>query len=82
LEKARWTFPGEGQGELRRILEDLMARGYAGGLSIEPHLAVVAHDPSVSNPADIRFSQYVEYGRRLEGMLHSIGASLRMKGVS
>ncbi len=67
--QVRYTLPGEGQGDVVRILTDLAARGYAGALSIEPHLAVQAHDPSVVATADIRFSGYVAYGRRLEALL-------------
>lgn len=65
----RYTLPGEGQGDVRRILADLSARGYDGTVSIEPHLSVHAHDPSVVAAADVRFAGYVEYGRRLEGIL-------------
>jgi sugar phosphate isomerase/epimerase len=67
--QARYTLPDEGQGDVVRILADLVARGYAGALSIEPHLAVQAHDPSVVAAADIRFNGYVAYGRRLETLL-------------
>ncbi len=69
---ARFTFPGEGQGEVRRILADLLARGYGGRVSIEPHVAVQAHDPSVTATAETKLATYVEYGRRLERMLAAI----------
>ncbi len=39
-------MPGEGQGYVKEILRDLQARGYDGGISIEPHLAAVFHDPT------------------------------------
>jgi len=70
--KTRFTFPGEGAGDVRRIVADLLRRGYDGGLSIEPHLAVVAHDPSVTSEADVRFNNYVEYGRRMMRMIEEI----------
>ncbi len=70
----KYTFPGEGQGDVERILQDLAAGGYDGGLSIEPHLSVVAHDPSVSDPAEIRFDNYVRYGRMVEAMLARVKA--------
>jgi sugar phosphate isomerase/epimerase len=63
------TFPGEGQGDVRKILKDMLARGYDGGISIEPHMAVVAHDQSVQSPEEIKYNNYVEYGRRLMKML-------------
>jgi sugar phosphate isomerase/epimerase len=63
------TFPGEGQGDVRKILRDMLARGYDDGISIEPHMAVVAHDQSVQSPEEIKHNNYVEYGRRLMKIL-------------
>jgi sugar phosphate isomerase/epimerase len=59
------TFPGEGDGDVRRIVKDLLVHDYPGALSIEPHLAVVYHDASITSPDEIRYANYVEYGRRL-----------------
>ena len=67
--KAVFTYPGEGDGDVPRIVADLLARGYDGGFSMEPHLAVVAHDKSVTSPEAIRYANYVEYGRRFELLL-------------
>jgi len=68
----RYTFPGEGQGDVEKILRDLLARGYDGGISIEPHLAVVHHDHTKKPEEEVRFDNYVEYGRQLEKILASI----------
>ena len=68
-QKAVYTFPGEGQGDVKKIVTDLLRRGYTGGISIEPHLAVVFHDASVTAPAEIRYRNYVEYGRRFEKLV-------------
>ncbi len=68
------TFPGDGDGDVRRIVQDLMANGYGGALSIEPHLAVVYHDNSITSPDEIRFANYVEYGRRLMALVNGIQA--------
>lgn len=68
-QKTTFTWPGEGQGQVRRIVTDLLARGYDGGFSMEPHLAVVHHDSSVQSPEAIRYANYVEYGRRFERLL-------------
>ena len=54
------------------ILADLLGRGYDGGISIEPHLAVVFHDPTVQSEAVVRFSNYVEYGRRLQRLIDGL----------
>jgi sugar phosphate isomerase/epimerase len=59
------TFPGEGQGDVRRILKDLFEGGYDQALSIEPHIAVVYHDASISSPEAMQYANYVEYGQRL-----------------
>jgi sugar phosphate isomerase/epimerase len=69
---AVYTYPGEGQGQVKRILRDLFARGYDGGISIEPHLAVVFHDASVKSSAEEQYKSYVEYGRRLMKLIDQI----------
>ena len=65
----QWCWCGEGEGDVKRIVADLLARGYDGGFSMEPHMAVVAHDSSVKSDEEIRFANYVEYGRRFEKIL-------------
>ena len=65
----KWCWCGEGDGDVKRIVADLLARGYDGGFSMEPHMAVVAHDSSVKSEGEIRFANYVEYGRRFEKIL-------------
>lgn len=74
--KVVWTFPGEGQGDVRRIVKDLLASGYDGGLSIEPHLAAVAHDPTVQSTEEVKYANYVEYGRRFTAMVNEVRAEL------
>jgi sugar phosphate isomerase/epimerase len=71
---ADYNWPGEGQGRVRDILTDAFQRGYDGVLSIEPHLAVVFHDASVTASADAQYSSYVEYGRRLEKLVAEVKA--------
>lgn len=71
-QKSQHTFPGEGQGDVKRIVRDLLDRGYDGGISIEPHLAVVFHDKSVTSPQEVRYSNYVEYGRRMMRLLDGL----------
>src|SRR5690242_6001879 len=60
---ADYTMPGEGDGYVREVIKDLLASGYDGAFSIEPHIAVVFHDASVHTSADQQFNSYVEYGR-------------------
>ncbi|MBR4748067.1 MAG: sugar phosphate isomerase/epimerase [Abditibacteriota bacterium] len=72
-DRVRWTFPGEGQGDVKRILEDLLRSGYDGGISIEPHLDVVFHEQNKDVPeSDIRFDNYVRYGRMTEDIIRSL----------
>jgi len=66
------TFPGEGHGEVKEILADLRNSGFPGALSIEPHLAVVYHDDSKGSADEIRYANYVEYGRRLMKLVDSL----------
>lgn len=48
-----------------RILRDLKARGYAGWVSIEPHLQAAIHAGKEVEDAKKAGSVYVEFGRRL-----------------
>ena len=74
--KTVFTYPGEGNADVRRIMKDLLTNGYDGGISIEPHLAVVFHDDSIKSDDEIRYANYIEYGRRLIKMIDSIRAEL------
>jgi len=64
-----YTFPGEGDGDVKRIVQDLVKSGYAGGFSIEPHLSVVFHNPSITSTAEAQFANYIKYGKMMEAML-------------
>jgi sugar phosphate isomerase/epimerase len=68
-----YVFPGEGDGDVAHILADLLAGGYDGGISIEPHMTVVHHDPAAGSPREQRLNNYVEYGRRLERIISAAG---------
>ncbi len=72
-QKEKYTMPGEGQGFVKEILADLKARNYDGGISIEPHLAAVFHDPAAVNTAnDKSYELYVQYGKQLMNLLSAI----------
>jgi len=68
----KYTFPGEGDGQVKCIVADLIQSGYDGGISIEPHLAVVFHDESVKSSDAVRYQNYVEYGRRMMRIVDEI----------
>jgi sugar phosphate isomerase/epimerase len=77
-----YKYPGEGHGQVQRIMTDLIESGYTGHISIEPHVAVVFHgagaadDLSPEQKAREQYDSYVKYGRQLQSMLTSLGAPL------
>jgi sugar phosphate isomerase/epimerase len=71
-DQRKFTFPGEGKGHVKEILTDLINRGYDGGISIEPHMAVVLHEKDKKAEEEQMFANYVEYGRRIEAMVEDI----------
>ena len=72
-----FTFPGEGHGDVRRIVRDLLKNGYDGGFSIEPHLAVVHHAQSEKSVDLIRYQNYVEYGQQFMNLYQEESARIR-----
>lgn len=70
----KWCFCGEGDGDVAKIVKDLLDSGYDGGFSMEPHMAVVAHDSSVTSTEQAMLDNYVEYGRRFEKLIAKIKA--------
>ena len=78
---ADYTMPGEGEGCVREVIKDLLASGYDGALSIEPHISVVFHDASVQASAEQQFNSYVEYGRALEKLVGEVQTELRAKAA-
>jgi sugar phosphate isomerase/epimerase len=73
-----FTYCGEGDGDVKKIMKDLIDSGYDGGTSIEPHLKAVFHEsdgPSASEKA--KYDAYVEYGRRMESMIKELGGKLQ-----
>ena len=74
---ADYNWPGEGQGRVRDILQDALARGYNAGISIEPHMVVVFHDAHAqASNDDAMGANYVEYGRRLERLIAEVRLEL------
>jgi sugar phosphate isomerase/epimerase len=67
--KARFTLPGEGDGDVPRIVEDLVRTGYDGFLSIEPHTETVFHEGGGRTLEEAKTAGYVAYGNRLEELV-------------
>jgi hypothetical protein len=58
---------------VREVLRDAQDRGYAGGVSIEPHMVAVFHDLNAKAAnEDTARKNFVEYGRRLEKIVAEI----------
>lgn len=60
----QYTYCGEGDGYVREIVADLLAKGYDGGFSIEPHLAAIIHTGQGAGSEAALYDSYTEYGRR------------------
>ncbi len=67
-----YTYPGKGNGQVRRILTDLLQNGYDGGLSIEPHLQVVFHNQTGQSNKQAQYDSYIQYGRELMQLVNEI----------
>ena len=68
--KEIYTFPGEGNGCVKEIVTDLIANGYDGGFSMEPHMVRVFHD--LENSGESGSDNYVEYGKRFEQLVADV----------
>ena len=64
-----YTYPGEGEGDVLRIVTDLISGGYDSTFSIEPHMAVVFHNDAVQSNAQIRYDNFITYGKKFELLL-------------
>lgn len=74
--QVEYRWPGEGDGKVVGVLDSAIKSGFAGTISIEPHIAQILHDPGASgtkeNRENSQFNSYVEYGKRLMDILDSL----------
>lgn len=70
-----YTYCGEGDGRVRDIIRDLLANGYDGGFSIEPHLAAIIHTGQKAQSEAALYESYTEYGRRLMKIVEEVKPS-------
>ncbi len=75
--KMKFSFPAEGDGDVRKILIDAFNRGYDGGISIEPHMVSVFHEPDAAKKAAALYDNYVEYGKRTMKIVNDIKAFIK-----
>ncbi len=74
-DKNVFTYPGEGSCQVEACLRTLIAHGYDGGYSIEPHLAAIVHTgESGVGREQVLWDSYLEYGRRLMALYAHAGA--------
>ena len=67
----KFVFPGEGEAQMSEVVKDLLASGYDGGFSIEPHMAAVVHLGKKADDPEAAYHLYVEYGRKAESLIES-----------
>lgn len=72
-QSTNYTFPGEGDGDVERIVKDLLDNGYQGGFSMEPHMQSVHHDESSKVTTTDAYQNYLEYGKRFMKLLEKTG---------
>ena len=66
-----FTYCGDGDARVREILADIIANGYDGVVSIEPHVAAIVHSGAKASPEEM-FESYLRYGRKLMDILADI----------
>lgn len=59
-----YTYPGEGKGDVLKIVKNLEATGFNGFYSMEPHMALVFHNSAIKHSEDERRNNFIEYGKR------------------
>jgi sugar phosphate isomerase/epimerase len=74
--KSKFTWPGEGQGDVKKIVKDLLQNGYDGGFSMEPHIEIVFHDQNNDNKESQKSATYIEYGRRFMKLVEDCKSEL------
>lgn len=72
-----YCFPGEGQGQVKEIVKDLLQDGYDDGFSIEPHMGAVYHSQEADSEAEAKYNTYLEYGKRFMNLVETIKAEIK-----
>ncbi len=68
-----FVWAGEGNGDVKKIVKDMLDNGYDGGISMEPHMGAVFHEEGTESEDDVRYRTYVDYGKRFMELLKEIG---------
>ena len=72
-EAVHYVFPGQGRGRVREIMKRVSETRPGLPISIEPHVAVVFHDPSIQASFEDRWTSFIEYGRQVVSMAKEAG---------
>lgn len=72
-----YTFAGEGDGDVKKIVKDLLKSGYDGGFSMEPHMRHVFHEEKKENVEELGYANYIEYGRKFMNLVDEIKSELK-----
>ncbi|MFE9829445.1 sugar phosphate isomerase/epimerase family protein [Streptomyces halstedii] len=75
-----YVLPGDGEAEVEHCLRTLLAAGYTGPLSLEPHLALRPHE-GLLRPGEDAADLFVRAGRRLEELLAGLTAGTGPGGL-
>lgn len=63
-----YTYPGDGKGDVLKIVRDLESSGYNGYYSMEPHMALVFHNTAINKSDEVRKNNFIEYGQKFMKM--------------
>lgn len=74
-----YSFAGEGDGHVKKIVKDLLVNGYQGGFSMEPHMSSVFHDKSSDKPKIDGYTNYIEYGKRFMDLVKEVKTEIDLK---
>jgi len=70
-----FVFPGDGDGQVERIIKNLLSSEYEGGFSIEPHMASVVHLEKKAGDPEAAYRLYLEYGRKAQALIERVKKS-------
>ncbi len=77
--KVQFTYPGDGTCQVEKCVRTLVAHGYDGGYSIEPHLASIIHTGQGigdKNLEQVKLESYLEYGRKFMALYDAVRVGL------
>lgn len=69
VEEKKAVFPGEGDCRVNEIIKGLLASGYKGGFSIEPHMTSNVQLNKKARDPEAAYRLYLEYGRKAQALV-------------